>query len=164
MINQDDYFPQNASEATANGLDIGVYFFSQATTVDEAVEEAEFVLKTIEDYDITYPIIFDMEDISGADTRIDSLSSADVTAITIAFCEKIAVAGYTPMIYGNSHWFFAKLELDQVLEYDKWYAQYSTWPYYPYEFSIWQYSNTGTVAGIEGNVDRNISFVDYGAH
>ena len=161
MIYGDDYFHQNAQSAIDNGINVGVYFFSQATTTEEAVEEANFVLNEIKDYRISYPIVFDMEDISGAVERISNLTKAEITAITIAFCDKIAEAGYTPMIYGNSHWFFSKLDLEQVTKYDKWYAQYSSEPYYPYEFTVWQYSNSGIVNGTNGVIDRNLSFVDY---
>jgi len=161
MVYGDDYFHQNAQNATDNGVNIGVYFFSQALTTDEAIEEANFVLNEIKDYDISYPIVFDMEDISGVVERTSNMTKAEITAITIAFCDKIAEAGYIPMIYGNSHWFFSKLDLEQVTQYDKWYAQYSSEPYYPYEFTIWQYSNNGIVNGTNGAIDRNISFIDY---
>jgi len=161
MIYGDDYFHQNAQNATDNGINVGVYFFSQATTTEEALEEANFVLNEIKDYRVSYPIVFDMEDIAGAVERTSYLTKDEITAITIAFCDKIANAGYTPMIYGNSHWFFSKLDLEQIAKYDKWYAQYSREPYYPYAFTVWQYSNSGIVNGTNGAIDRNLSFVDY---
>ncbi|MDD2591468.1 MAG: glycoside hydrolase family 25 protein [Erysipelotrichaceae bacterium] len=157
----DDKFHDNMQNAVTYDIDVGVYFFSQAINTEEAIAEADFVLDQIVDYPITYPIVFDMEDIFNTDTRIDNLSTSEITAITKAFCDRIRDAGYVPMIYGNSHWLFSKLDLHEIKDYAKWYAQYDTEPYYPYNFDIWQYSNTGQVDGIAGNVDLNISFTDY---
>ncbi|MEA5018442.1 MAG: glycoside hydrolase family 25 protein [Erysipelotrichaceae bacterium] len=157
----DSYFHDNAINASANNIALGGYFFSQAITVAEAEEEARFVLSLIADHDITYPIVFDMEEIANTKTRSDHLSKEEITQITLAFCKVIKDAGYTPMIYGNSHWFFAKLDLKALEDIPKWYAQYSSEPYYPYAFDIWQYTSSGKVDGIKGNVDLNIAFKTY---
>ena len=157
----DSQFHEYALGASQNGIDLGVYFFSQAINEAEAIEEANFVLQQIVDYSIAYPVVFDMEDIFNTTTRTDGLSKNDITKITKAFCLRIKEAGYTPMIYGNSHWFFSNLNLEEIKDIDKWYAQYASNPYYPYAFSIWQYTNSGQIDGIKGNVDLNISFVDY---
>jgi len=157
----DSYFRQNAVNAYDAGIHVGGYFFSQAITTEEAIEEAEYVLNEIKDLDIRYPIVFDMEDIPDTNARANKLDKEEVTAITIAFCEEIKKAGYIPMIYGNSHWLFSKLDLEKCKDFDIWFAQYHTEPYFPYEFEMWQYTETGTVAGINGNADRNLSFVDY---
>ncbi len=157
----DSQFHEYALGASQNDIDLGVYFFSQAINEAEAIEEANFVLQQIVDYPISYPVVFDMEDIFNTTTRTDGLSKNDITKITKAFCLRIKEAGYTPMIYGNSHWFFSNLNLEEIKDIDKWYAQYASDPYYPYVFSIWQYTNTGQIDGIKGNVDLNISFLDY---
>ncbi|MDR1136434.1 MAG: glycoside hydrolase family 25 protein [Clostridiales Family XIII bacterium] len=160
-LNTDEYFAANISGASAAGLRTGVYFFSQAITSQEAVEEADAVLAAIAGYNVSFPIVFDMEEISGAKARTDSLTKEDVTAIAAAFCERIRRAGYTPMIYANPKWFVSRMSLEQLEDYDKWLAQYYKTPAFPYEFSIWQFSSTGSVAGIKGNVDMNLAFVDY---
>lgn len=155
----DPYFEQNAAGASANGIDMGVYFFSQAITVEEAVEEAEYVLAAIEEYDVTMPVVFDMEIVTESnEARANSLTSEERTAVTAAFCDRIAEAGYTPMIYGNPCWLLSKIDLKELEDYPVWLAQYYREPFFPYEFSMWQYTNTGTVSGIAGNVDLNLYF------
>ncbi|MBQ4283969.1 MAG: glycoside hydrolase family 25 protein [Lachnospira sp.] len=160
-IVKDTNFDTNATNATANGLDMGVYFFSQATTKDEAVEEANYVLDSIKGYDVTYPIAIDVEDIANADGRQEKLSAKELTDVIIAFCDTIKSAGYTPMIYSNIRYFAGMVEYERLEDYDKWFASYSTQLYFPYEISMWQYTNTGSVDGIKGDVDINISFKKY---
>ena len=152
----DDTFQQNIQGATAAGLDVGVYFFSQAVTVDEAVEEAEYVLDALEGYSITYPVVFDLEQVAHDEARTDDLSVETATEITQAFCQTIAQAGYQPMIYGNVTWLMDRIDLTQLTEYELWLAQYQSTPTFPYQFTMWQYSHQGSVAGIEGNVDLNL--------
>ena len=152
----DDKFLQNIQGATQAGLDVGVYFFSQAITVEEAVEEAEFVLSALKDYSITYPVVFDLETIEYDAARTDDLTVETANQVTQAFCQTIAQAGYQPMIYGNVAWLMDWVDLKQLTEYDVWLAQYQSTPTYPYQFHMWQYSHQGTVAGIEGNVDLNL--------
>ncbi len=159
-LNVDDYFHQNAQGCNDAGVKLGAYFFSQAINVPEAIEEASFVISLLKDYKVDYPVCFDMEEFN-ANARANNLSKEEVTKITIAFCNTIKEAGYTPMIYANSHWIFSKLDLEQVKDIDKWYAQYASEPYYPYEMAMWQYSENGSVPGIENAADRNISFIDY---
>lgn len=160
-ILQDEYCLKNLEGATKAGMDIGVYFFSQAISKAEAIEEAEFVLKQIEGYDISYPIVFDMEEIASDTSRTKDLTAAQITDITIAFCERIKQAGHTPMIYGNIDWMIEHIELERLTEYDKWFAQYFNKPFFPYEFQMWQYTNKGKVDGIKGEVDLNLCFADY---
>lgn len=156
----DEYFHQNARDANKAGVAIGAYFFSQAINAEEAVEEAELAIEALKDYDVTYPVAIDLEDVS-EDSRTSGMTREEYTEVAIAFCERIKEAGYTPMIYCNSRWFTMNLDLSQLTEYDKWFAQYYNRPFFPYDFQIWQYSSTGRVDGIEGNVDMNISFVRY---
>ncbi len=156
----DDTFKQNIEGALANGIDVGVYFLSQAINEVEAIEEAEYVLDAIRGYDITYPVVIDIEEITTDTARTDDLTKEQWTKNCIAFCEKIEEAGYTPMIYGNLTTFFFLLDMEQLEDYDKWVAWYGTPIYFPYKFTIWQYTDKGTVDGIESDVDLNVGFYE----
>lgn len=157
----DEYFTKNIEGALAAGIKVGVYFFSQAINEAEAVEEAELVLEQIKNYNITYPVVYDAEDISNDTARTDGLLGAQITSNCIAFCDKIKAAGYTPMIYANKRWFLTRLDLTRLTDYDLWHAAYVDAPDTPYMYTMWQYSSSGKVDGINGSVDLNISFVDY---
>jgi GH25 family lysozyme M1 (1,4-beta-N-acetylmuramidase) len=154
----DEYYEDNIKGANKAGIPTGVYFFTQAITVDEAIEEAEFVLDNILGYDVTCPIVFDVEMVGSSSARANTLSKEERTKITIAFCEKIKEAGYTPMIYGNVKCFTKLLDLTQLLDYEKWYAFYDDYMYMPYDVGFWQYSEKGVVSGIKEKVDLNISY------
>lgn len=154
----DEKFHQYMQQVQAAGLKAGVYFFSQALNKEEAIEEAAFVAEQCRDYTLDYPVVFDTEKIKEDTVRTDGLKPEELTEITIAFCEKIKEYGYEPMIYANAKWLTTKLLLDQLKEYPVWYADYQEQPLYPYEFQMWQYTETGQVDGIEGNVDINIWF------
>lgn len=156
----DSKFEENYNNAINEGIEIGVYFFSQATNVEEAQEEAEFVLKNIKEKEIKYPVIFDLEKIKYDVARTDNLSIEEATDITLEFCKKIKEHGYEPCIYGNAKTFITKLKLEEFNGYKKWYADYQEIPIYPYEFDIWQYTESGNVDGINGNVDLNICFLE----
>lgn len=160
-IRLDDRYEANISGAIAAGIPAGAYFYSQAVTVEEAEEEAAFVLKKLAGYNITFPVVFDMEEVDDADARTNALTQAERTDITIAFCEKIKTAGYTPMVYGNIRWMIMHLDLARLEAYDKWFAQYFKQPFFPYDFSMWQYTSRGTIDGIPGAVDLNLGLVDY---
>lgn len=157
----DTLFEEHIEGALAAGIEVGVYFFSQAITVSEAIEEADFVLEAIRGYDITYPVVYDLEEIYEDTARTDNLSQEMATKMTIAFCERVKDAGYTPMVYGNINWFMEKVDITQLEDYDKWFAQYFAQPFFPYDLAIWQYTATGKVNGITGDVDINMSFKDY---
>ena len=152
----DEQFLANVQGAAEAGLDVGVYFFSQAITVEEAEEEAEYVLNALKGHSITYPVVFDLEKIGYDTARTDDLSVEMATQITQTFCERVAQAGYHPMIYGNTPWLMDRIDLTQLTEYQLWLAQYQQTPTFPYQFHMWQYSHQGTVAGIEGSVDMNL--------
>lgn len=156
-IQEDDRFQENIKGALKNGIGVGVYFFTQAVSELEAVEEAEFVLESITPYKIKYPIVLDVEEVSGKTSRADELSKEERTKYCIAFCERIKEAGYTPMIYGNLKTFMLLLDMEQLEAYDKWFAFYDEAYYFPYDFKVWQYTSKGRVAGIKGDVDLNIS-------
>lgn len=158
----DETFEYNVEKALEQELDVGVYFFSQAISEEEALEEADFVIKELEPYPIGYPVVIDIEDVESENARTKDLTAAERTKYVITFCERIKEAGYTPMIYGNLKTFMLMLEAEQLEDYEKWFAYYSTDDfYYPYEVSIWQYSDSGKVGGIEKKVDLNISFKEW---
>ncbi|MCR5101026.1 MAG: glycoside hydrolase family 25 protein [Butyrivibrio sp.] len=158
---EDDNFVTNIEGAIENGIDVGVYFYTQAITVEEAKEEAQFVLDLIEPYNITYPIVLDVESTESSESRTSGLSQETYTECAKAFCEMVSTAGYTPMIYGNVKSFTLLLDMTQLTDYEVWIAYYGTEQYYPYAFDIWQYSSEGVIDGIDGDVDLNISVTDY---
>lgn len=157
----DEYFYDNIKRASDAGLEIGLYFFSQAVTVEEAVEEANLVLENIGDYRVDYPIAFDMEYIPNDSARIDSLNKTDKTTITKAFLDTVQAAGYVAMIYGNKEWLIKEIDMSKLTAYDVWLSQAADIPDYPYKFAIWQYKNNALIDGISGYANLNISFIDY---
>ena len=158
---EDEYFQDNIEGALEHDIDVGIYFYTQPLTEEEAVEEAEFVLGLIEDYDVAYPVVIDLEE-TGSDTaRTAEMTKEEYTRAAIAFCERIREAGYTPMIYGNIKTFMIMLDMEQIEAYDKWFAYYDTSVYFPYDFTVWQYSSTGAVRGIGGDVDMNVCMKEY---
>lgn len=160
---EDEKFKEYAAKANEYGLDLGVYFFTQAITEKEAIAEADYVIKLIEDYDISYPVAFDTEYVDGEDVRtnIAELTPEELSDICIAFCERIKEAGYYPMIYASENWFRRRLDTRKIAEYDFWAPQYLDENDFLYDFTIWQYTETGNAPGVEGDCDLNISLVDY---
>lgn len=155
---QDAMFEQNIEGALEAGLDVGVYFFSQAVTPGEAVEEAEFVLDLIRPYEITGPVVNDTEEIKGDTARTDDNTRQEFTNYCKVFCDTVEHAGYDSMIYANMKWMAFTLDMEELTDYDFWYADYHELPQNPYYYTIWQYSETGEVPGINANVDLNIWF------
>lgn len=160
-ITMDEYFMDNLKRASDAGLDVGVYFFSQAVTVEEAEEEAQFVIDTLSENKIQYPVVFSMDTIPNEVSRIDSLDKMERTNIALAFMDKIRENGYFPMIYGDKEWLIQKLSLGSMIGYDVWLSQEKDIPDYPYQFVMWQYTTHGSVAGIAGDANMNICFIDY---
>jgi len=157
----DEYFNDNLKRATDAGLDVGVYFFSQAVTAEEAVEEANMVISSLGEYQISYPVAFDMELIENDTARTDSLTKTEKTDITKAFLDTIAASGYKTMIYGNKEWLIKEIDMSKLTAYDVWLSQAADIPDYPYKFGMWQYSFQGSVDGIAGYVNMDISFINY---
>ena len=157
----DENYAENIQGARDAGLDAGVYFFSQAITAEEVVEEANLVIESLDGLDVNYPVVYDWEIIYDDTARTDNISVDVLTDCCVAFCETIKNAGYTPMIYQNKRTSIFKLDLNRLNDYDFWLAEYNTEPTYYYDFDMWQYTSTGRVPGIEGDVDLNISFKDY---
>lgn len=163
-IQMDSYFESNIRQALAAGLEVGVYFFSQATNLEEAQEEALQTLAWIEDYPITYPVVFDWERISSASSRTSDTPDVMVTACAMAFCETIESAGYTAMIYGNPSMVGSELDLSQLSEYAFWLAHYTSgWQptSFAYHYDMWQYTSYGSVDGISTRVDLNLCLTDW---
>lgn len=157
-IIDDDTFEGHVKGARQAGIDVGVYFFTQAVNAKEGREEAEYVLDRIKGMNITYPIAIDVEKVNNSSARAENISMEDRTQAVIAFCERIKEAGYTPMVYGNVKCFMSMLDMTQLEEYEKWFAYYDTEMYFPYEVRCWQYSEKGKISGIKGDVDLNIWF------
>lgn len=160
-INIDEHFHEYAQGALDAGLDIGVYFYSQALTAEEAREEARTVLAEIENYEITYPVVFDWEIVGEESARTNDISSEKLNECAAVFCNTIARGGYIPMIYSVKRMALLKYDLSELAGFDFWLAEYREEPEFPYEFTMWQYASDGKVNGIEGEVDLNMSFVDY---
>lgn len=158
----DQCFERNVEGALANGIEVGVYFVTQAISEQEAKEEAKFVLNAIKGYDITWPVVLDVEASTNPDARTNNVTSEERTAQIDAFCKKIKNAGYTPMIYSNVSWYLTKMDISKLADYDFWIAYYKPSVYFPYDFKLWQYSCTGNVPGIDTEVDLDLSFIDYG--
>ena len=155
---EDEYFEQNVQGALSAGIKVGVYIYSQAINEEELLEEANLVLEKIAPYKIECPVVFDVEKVSGSNGRMNALSLEERTNLTLLFCQTIENAGYKPMIYHNMEMGALMLDLETLEDYDKWFAYYNPDFYYPYEYKIWQYSHKGSVKGIQGEVDMNISF------
>lgn len=163
QITLDESFVENIEGAIAEGLDVGVYFYSQAISQDEAVQEANFVVQNLEPYrnSIKYPVAFDMEFVANDEARIDGLSREDRTTIAVSFMDGIKASGYIPMFYGNKEWLIKEVDLAKLQDYDVWFAQETDIPDYPYQYAMWQYSSTGVVNGIKGDASLNICFIGY---
>ncbi len=162
-IMEDEFLQSYLEGATEADIPVGLYFFSQAVSVEEAIEEADFAIDAAAGYDIQYPIVFDMEEIADGAYRTETLTASQITDIAIAFCERVRERGYTPMIYGNVGFLLGRMELSRLQQYDIWFAQYRDMPYFPYQFSMWQYTAQGSIDGIAGDVDINIGFKDFSA-
>lgn len=163
VITLDNSLITNIDGANAAGIDVGVYFFSQAITTEEAIEEADAILNAVAGRKITYPIVFDWEIIYDDTARTDKMTVEGLADCCVAFCERVKSAGYTPMVYQNASTSTYKLDMPRIKDYDFWLAEYTDFPTFYYEYDMWQYTSEGKVPGIEGNVDMNISFKDFSA-
>lgn len=146
--------------AKAEGIKVGAYFFSQAVSTEEAIEEADYVKTVLGDIKLDYPVAYDWEIIKDDDARTDSVSASQATECARAFCDRVKELGYTPILYSPSRELYFKYDLSRLADIDIWYCEYANVPTFYYEFSMWQYSATGTIDGIEGAVDLNICFTN----
>lgn len=160
VLVQDPMFASHITGAKAAGLRVGIYFFSQAITEAEAVEEASMAVKLARQYGINMPIAIDSEYANGGAGRADGLSKSARTDITIAFCNTVANAGYKPMVYASKSWFSSHLDVSRFLSsYRIWVAHYAATCGYTGRYDIWQNTSKGSVDGVKGNVDMNISSI-----
>ena len=164
-IKLDEAYDTNLQEAAAAGLDVGVYFYSQAITESEAIEEAEYVLSRLEETQLQLPVVYDPEYVYDEDgslndeARTSTLEGEQITANALAFCQTIESAGYEAAIYASLLSEAEVFDLTTLSDYAIWYADYSETPQTPYHFTFWQYSETGSVKGIDGDVDLDIQLI-----
>lgn len=157
---EDPYFLQNIRGATASGVKVGVYFFTQATNEVEAVEEASMVVSLLGDYELQYPVFIDTEG-AGGEGRADNLDAETRTTVCEAFCRTIENAGFEAGVYASRNWYNNNLNTSELEDYVIWLAEYRSAPLYQGYYRMWQYTSKGKVDGIEGNVDMNISYMGY---
>lgn len=162
LITLDESFTSNITKAQNAGLEVGVTFFSQALDVEEAVEEAEFVISNLAPYEISYPIAFDMEYIANDKARIDILDKDEKTQVAETFLRTVEREGFRGILYGNKSWLLGELVPDKLLkDYDIWVTDQAPVPDYPYQFRMWKYAVNKDIPGIENKSSYVISFVDY---
>ncbi|MBQ8267607.1 MAG: SH3 domain-containing protein, partial [Clostridia bacterium] len=168
IIYRDANADYNIQQAQSAGILVGVYFFSTAATAAEAREEAAWTTEAIKGYKISYPVVYDCEGYTNESSRMYGISAAARTDNAIAFLSYVQNAGYTGMIYGAkadfenaSYWDMSRIEND----YKVWVAHYSQAVYptkqtpdYNGRYDMWQYTNRGTVDGVEGNCDMVVSY------
>lgn len=159
VLVEDKYARANLEGAAKAGLEVGAYFFSQALNEEEVHEEIDFMLEILGDTEITMPVVFDWEYIS-AEARTANMDDRTLTDLNLIYCERMVEEGYQPMIYFNATQARTLLFLYELEEYPFWLAYYSDRMTYPYRFEMWQYSCTGRVPGIKGDVDLNILLLD----
>ncbi len=159
----DQYFKYNIENAQKNGIKVGVYFFTQAITTKEALEEANIVLNCIKGYKLDMPVVYDMEYVGyvTSRTKLANLTNEQRTDIAIAFLEKVKKAGYIPMFYANKNWLEQAIQLSRLNNYFIWFARYNDVPDYAYRYHMWQYTEKGKISGINGVVDINVCLVDF---
>ena len=152
----DPKFARNYAQSTKVGINVGVYYYSTATSLKQAKNEANFVIKQLRGKKLQYPVYIDTEDAKQA-----KLSKSELTAIVKEFCERMEQAGYYVGIYANKYWFAEQLDDNKLRAYDKWIAQYNKKCTYNGDYGLWQYSDRGKVDGIKGYVDLNKCFKNY---
>ena len=158
-LNVDTEFQSSFKAARKAGMKLGVYFFSQAVNEEEAIEEAELTLTELNNSKLDLPVFFDPELITNDTARTDGLSGKQFTANTLAYCNRIKEAGYQPAVYSNLYWEARLFDLYELREFPLWYADYQAVPQTPYDFKLWQYSESGNVEGITGGTDLDVMFV-----
>lgn len=158
-IYEDAYFKTNISGAIANGIKVGVYFYSTAINENEALEEAVWVVKKISTYRITYPVVYDFEDFNAK--RCANVGGAQATSNALTYLSFVQSNGYEPMMYANKSDITNRLSRG-AFQMKFWLAHYTTKTDYAGNYQMWQYTSKGSVPGISGNVDMNIAYFSYG--
>ncbi len=160
LILEDLFFRRNMEGAAAEGIDIGIYFFSQATTPYEAVEEAQYLLGLLADYEVTYPVVYDWEPMMVAGSRTETIPDKEtLTDCALAFCQTIESAGYTAAVYFYRDLGYFSYDLGRLADYPFWVGAPGDAPDFYYAHDYWQYSCTGAVPGIWGDVDLDLHFL-----
>ncbi len=152
----DPYYKKNMTEANRVEIPVGVYYYSKAQTQEEAIRDAQFVIDNLQGFLISYPVVIDLEDESQV-----HLGKQQITEIGKAFCDEIAAAGYTPMVYCNENWYRNYIDFNQLEGVERWIARYNVKPNSNISRGIWQCGSTARIAGISGNVDVNFGYKDY---
>ena len=160
-VTLDEYYADNISRASQAGLEIGLYFTSQATTVEEATEEALILTNAIADYNVSYPLAMDIGFVTGDTARIESLTRTEKTAVIRAFMDTVKAAGYTCALHADKEFLIKEIDLSKFTDVDIWLENNADLPDYPYAFTMWDYTNSAKVDGVSGNSDLTISFIDY---
>lgn len=158
-IYEDEYFERNITRAIEAGLHVGVYFYSTASNEIEALEEAKWVVERIKDYKITYPVVYDLENIGLFNTS--GLSLEQVNKHAKMFLDYVRNSGYVGCLYSNSYDLRYRWDTNYLKDYLVWYAHYTDEPAYEGNYVMWQYSNTGQLKGIYGNVDLDVAYFSY---
>lgn len=157
-IVEDSRFLQNVQGATAAGLEVGVYFYSQALTEAEAEKEALFTLEQVQELGLTGPVAYDLEFYTADEARTDTLTGQQATLNAAAFCRVLENAGLCSVVYMNGHWSGAMYDLDALADWPIWYAGYGQPPTLERGVLLWQYTEEGTLPGITGPVDMDLWF------
>lgn len=160
-ISLDEKFVEYAQNAQVAGIQIGAFFYSQAVNENEAVEEANYIVGAISGFNVKYPVAIDIERVSGDEARTDKLTNKERTSIVKMFCDTVKGYGYKPIIYASSEMLVGGLDLKELQDYDVWLADEKIPTEYPYRFGMWQYNTKGHIDGITGDIDLDISFIDY---
>lgn len=157
----DSRFTDNLAGAKAAGLKVGAYFFSQAISGSEAIEEAKLALSLIDGEALDLPIYYDWEFVESNDARTNDMNGPAITDCALAFCETVENAGYEAGIYSNVNLSYYYLDLGRLSDYAFWCAAPGDLPYSYYHSGMWQYSFRGSVPGIETECDMDMMFVKY---
>ena len=160
-ITLDDYYADNISRANQAGLEVGLYFTSQAITAEEAMEEAVALISVAQENKITYPLAIDIGFILNDTSRIEELSKTEKTAIIRTFADTIKAAGFNCLIHADKEFLIKEIDLSKFSDVDIWLDNNGDLPDYPYAFTMWEYTSSGSVNGISGPADISISFIDY---
>ena len=156
----DPMFEEHFTNVKNAGLKVGVYFFSQATTEEEAKEEAFACAYVLNGRKLDYPIFFDTEasGASGGSGRADGLGVADRTKCAVAFCEEVKANGYKPGVYASTLWYRNRVDLSSLTKYTIWNAHYGV-ASSPIDCALWQGTCTARLPGYKGDLDVNISYI-----
>ena len=158
---QDDpYFERNVEECEKYGIPWGTYLYSYATDLQKAESEVQHILRLIKGKKPEYPVFLDMEDSDGYKEKRD-VSDQMCIDICELVCSRLEEAGYYTGIYANLYWLTHRIDSRKLDRFDKWLAQWASAPTYDKPFGMWQNSNDGSVDGISGRVDTDISYKDY---